>query len=395
MHIAMFTNNYKPFVGGVPISIDIFATKFREMGHQVTIFAPEYKKITKDEKNIFRVPSLKMIKHGNNYLPIPLSGLSNLKKKFANLDIDLVHCHHPFLLGKVGRRLGRKYGLPVVYTYHTRYKEYCHYLPSGMDKLFGSALDKMVENFCNKVDLIFAPTQGMTDYLRNIDVKTGIEVIPTGINLAEYERVKVDEDYKQKLGIDDREDILLFVGRLATEKNIDFLIKALQPVLNDKDDLKLLMTGDGPKKEKLIEMTKELEINNQVKFLGRKDREELIKLYKLADLFTFSSLTETQGMVITEALAGKTPVIALDGTGIRDIISNGEDGYLLKPGDKQGFAKKVTKLLVDEELRQEMSENAWKKANQYGISKLAKDVLNYYYKLCNSNTNQHSEAVPG
>ncbi|SJZ59159.1 glycosyltransferase [Selenihalanaerobacter shriftii] len=393
MHIAMFTNNYRPFVGGVPISIDSFANEFRERGHQVTIFAPEYKKTTEDEENIFRVPSLKMIKYGNSCLPIPLSGLSNLKKEFAKLNIDIVHCHHPFFLGRVGQKLGHKYNIPIVYTYHTRYKEYCHHLPIGIDKFCEAALDKIVENFCNNSDLVFAPTQGMTNYLFSIGVNTQIKVIPTGIDLSHYDQIEIN-DYQSQLQATN-DDILLFVSRLSAEKNIDFLLKSLEPVLNSKEKLKLLIVGDGPEKENLIELSVELGVKNQVEFLGKKNREELIKLYKLSDIFVFSSLSETQGMVITEALAGKTPVVALNGTGVKDIIIDGKDGYLLAPDDKRGFANKVTKLLNDRDLLDEMSLNALEKANQYSIQNLAQDMLKYYHSLCNFRANYQPEFAAG
>jgi len=393
MHIAMFTNNYRPFVGGVPISIDIFAKKFREMGHQVTIFAPKYKDLTEDEENVVRIPSLKVLKHGNNYLPIPVSILSSLKRKFFDLDIDVIHCHHPFFLGRVGQKLGNKYGIPVVYTYHTRYKEYCHYLPLGVDKVCGIALDKIVGDFCNQSNLVFTPTRGMTEYLKNIGVKSDIKVMPTGMDLSNYDEVEVG-DYASNKGIDDNE-LLLFVSRLATEKNIDFLINSLESVLKADLKRKLLIVGDGPERKNLVQMTKDLGINEQVEFLGRKERKELIKLYKIADVFVFSSLSETQGMVITEALAGKTPVVALEGTGVKDIITDGEDGYLLQPGDSQGFARRVEKLLTDKDLYQKMSKKALEKSNQYSIDKLANDVLGHYYTLCKRKVSYQPEVVVG
>ena len=393
MHIAMFTNNYRPFVGGVPISIDIFAKKFREMGHQVTIFAPKYKELTEDEENVVRIPSLKVLKHGNNYLPIPVSILSSLKRKFFDLDIDVIHCHHPFFLGRVGQKLGNKYGIPVVYTYHTRYKEYCHYLPLGVDKVCGIALDKIVGDFCNQSNLVFTPTRGMTEYLKNIGVKSDIKVMPTGMDLSNYDEVEVG-DYASNKGIDDNE-LLLFVSRLATEKNIDFLINSLESVLKADLKRKLLIVGDGPERKNLVQMTKDLGINEQVEFLGRKERKELIKLYKIADVFVFSSLSETQGMVITEALAGKTPVVALEGTGVKDIITDGEDGYLLQPGDSQGFARRVEKLLTDKDLYQKMSKKALEKSNQYSIDKLANDVLGHYYTLCKRKVSYQPEVVVG
>ncbi|SDC80090.1 MULTISPECIES: glycosyltransferase [unclassified Candidatus Frackibacter] len=393
MHIAMFTNNYRPFVGGVPISIDIFAKKFREMGHQVTIFAPKYKDLTEDEENVVRIPSLRVLKHGNNYLPIPVSILSSLKRKFFDLDIDVIHCHHPFFLGRVGQKLGNKYGIPVVYTYHTRYKEYCHYLPLGVDKVCGIALDKIVGDFCNQSNLVFTPTRGMTEYLKNIGVKSDIKVMPTGMDLSNYDEVEVG-DYASNKGIDDNE-LLLFVSRLATEKNIDFLINSLESVLKADLKRKLLIVGDGPERKNLVQMTKDLGINEQVEFLGRKERKELIKLYKIADVFVFSSLSETQGMVITEALAGKTPVVALEGTGVKDIITDGEDGYLLQPGDSQGFARRVEKLLTDKDLYQKMSKKALEKSNQYSIDKLANDVLGHYYTLCKRKVSYQPEVVVG
>ncbi|MBM7624079.1 glycosyltransferase [Sporohalobacter salinus] len=400
MHIAMFTNNYKPFVGGVPISIELFARQFRKLGHKVSIFAPEYYEDVEDEKDTFRVPSLKVIKYGDSCLPIPISGLSDFKKNFVDFNIDIIHCHHPFFLGKVGQKLGDKHNIPVVYTYHTRFKEYCVHLPSGVRQICETVLDKVIKNFCNQADLIFTPTEGMTGHLIDKGIQSKIEVIPTGIvinNYNKYEKEEI-EDYRKQLGLKLDEDVLLFVSRLSKEKNIGFLFESLQPLLksNKGNKTKLLIVGDGPRKEKLMQKTKKLSMDSQVEFLGERSREELIKLYKLADVFVFSSLSETQGIVIIEALAGETPVVALNGTGVRDIITDGKDGYLLEPEDKDGFHKRVLKLLNNEQLLDNMSEKAWQKANQYSINTLAKEVLSYYQNLCNKGPNNYkSELAAG
>lgn len=387
MHIAMFTNNYKPFVGGVPISIDLFAREFRKLGHKVSIFAPEYDENVEDGQDIFRVPSLKMIKYGDSCVPIPISGLSDFKKNFLDFDIDIIHCHHPFLLGKVGQKLGIKHNIPVVYTYHTRFKEYCVHVPAGVRQVCEAALDKLVTRFCNKTDLIFTPTEGMTEHLIEKGIQSEIKVIPTGIDINNYKEYGIEEteDYRKQLRFKPDENILLFVSRLSTEKNISFLFESLRPLLkfNEDNKTKLLIVGDGPQKEELIQKTENLGIDSQVNFLGQKKREELIKLYKLADIFVFSSLSETQGMVIIEALAGKTPVVALNGTGVQDIITDGKDGYLLEVGNKDGFRRRVSKLLSNDELRNDMSKKAWQKAKQYSINTLAKEVLNHYRILCN------------
>lgn len=402
MHIAMFTNNYKPFVGGVPISIDLFAKEFRQLGHKVSIFAPEYdEEVEEEEENTFRVPSLKMIKYGDSCFPIPISGLSDFKKNFGDFDIDIIHCHHPFFLGRVGQKLGNKHNIPVVYTYHTRFKEYFIHLPAGVRQVCEAAIDKVLKDFCNQSDLIFTPTDGMTEHLIDKGIQSKIEVIPTGIDINNYEEYGKEEieDYRTQLGLKPEEKILLFVSRLSTEKNIEFLFESLQPLLrpNDGNKTKLLMVGDGPKKEELIQKTEDLKIDEQVEFLGEKSREELIKIYKLADIFVFSSLSETQGIVIIEALAGKTPVVALNGTGVKDILNDGKDGFLLETGDKDGFRNRILKLLNNDELRNNMSEEAWKKANQYSINILAKKVLSHYRSLCNrsKSNNYKSEVAAG
>ncbi|MGM0472197.1 MAG: glycosyltransferase [Bacillota bacterium] len=398
MHIAMFTNNYKPFVGGVPISIDIFANEFRKLGHKVSIFAPEYQERTEEEYNTFRVPSLKMIKYGDSYFPIPLSALSDFKKKFVELNVDIIHCHHPFLLGRVGQKLGSKHDIPVVYTYHTRFKEYCINLPSGVRQVCEVALDKIVKDFCNQSDLVFTPTAGMTEHLLEKGVDSEIKVMPTGIDLNNYEQHTTQEvaDYKTELGLEETDDILLFVSRLATEKNIDFILEALESLLDSDDsNTQMLIVGDGPCKERLMKKAEQLGVANQVEFLGERSREELIKLYKLADIFVFSSLAETQGIVIIEALAGKTPVVALNGTGVRDIITNQQDGYLVKPGDQEGFLERVKKLLADDELYEEMSQQAYQKAKQYSSSTLAQNMLDCYQDLLETKTNYQSEIIAG
>ncbi|MCK8823808.1 glycosyltransferase [Fuchsiella alkaliacetigena] len=381
MHIAMFTNNYKPFVGGVPISIESFANEFRKLGHQVTIFAPEYKSDLQDEQDIIRIPSLKMIKYGDACLPIPLSGLSNLKDELLDLQVDLVHSHHPFFLGRVGQKLAHKLNLPMVYTYHTRYTEYCSHLPAGIDKICATTLEKIVKVFCNDSDLIFTPTKGMTDHLIEMGINTKIEVIPTGIDFNKYSKLE-EENLELPLQFAEQvENILLFVGRLGSEKNIDFLISSLEQTLSSRPRTKLLIVGDGPERESLVELTVELGIEDKVIFMGNLEHEQLIKLYKLADLFVFSSLVETQGIVILEAFAGQTPVVALEGTGVRDIITSGEDGFLLTPGDSSVFREQVERLLVNDELRARMGQNALQKAKEYNISNLAEKVLASYRRL--------------
>ncbi|MFO8033090.1 MAG: glycosyltransferase, partial [Desulfohalobiaceae bacterium] len=329
LKIAMFTNNYLPFVGGVPISIYRLLKGLKSWGHAVKIFAPEYKESNQRlEEHVFRCkPILFYSKFAN--LPIANRFSPQIGKAFQEFAPDIVHLHHPFWMGKKGFSLASKHNIPVIYTYHTRLDKYSHYaLFSGT--LFRILLAHYVfKRFADKCDGIIVPAYSIEEYLRNLGVSTLVETIPTGVETDRFHGL--NENQVQALRskyAEDAELLLLCVTRMTQEKNLYFLLQSLKQVsLQTSRPFKCLLAGDGPELQGLQDYARELDLAGQVIFLGQVEQEELPLFYTASDLFVFSSTSETQGMVILEAMAGGCPAVAVRSSGIADLIQNGYNGY--------------------------------------------------------------------
>jgi glycosyltransferase involved in cell wall biosynthesis len=307
-----------------------------------------------------------------------------LKRKFNRLDIDIVHSHHPFWLGSRGMTLAEQSNIPTVYTYHTRLEKYAHYLPSLFiaEEIFRKRIAHMiVKRFSNRCNAAFAPTASAKEYLRNIGVSKYIEVLPTGIELDKY---IMDRDCLDALHDKIKTDceILLFsVSRLSKEKNLYFLLKGLKYIKQHTEiNFKCLIAGDGSEKENIQNHIIENGLENYVKLIGLIDNEEIHKYYILSDLFVFASKSETQGMVLLEAMAGQTPVIAVRSSGIDDVIENGVNGYKTRE-DVSEWSQKVIKLMQDQVLLEKMSENAYEVARDHSIASMAKKAEKVYNKI--------------
>ena len=387
LKIAIFTNNYFPFIGGVPISIARLTKGLRKLGHEVYIFAPEYPESS--EKNTENVIRCKTILHRErNGMEMPIVNIfsSEIEKKFKEIDFDLVHAHHPIWLGSKGLSLAEEHEIPRVLTYHTRLEKYSHYLPDFMifKRLFENRIAHyIIKKASNRSDAVFAPTETAKEYLRNIGVSKHIKVLPTGIDFDDYqvketELNKLDNKYKSN-----DELILLSVSRLSKEKNLYFLVEALKYIKeNTQLDFKCLIVGDGSEKENLEEYLRENNLKDYVQLIGSVDYQEISKYYSLADLFVYASKSETQGMVLLEAMAGKTPVVAVRSSGIDDVIDNGYNGYKV-PEEIELWSKKVIELMKDRTLLTEMSNNAYQYAKNNSIEEMAKEAVEVYNKVIN------------
>nr|WP_239550859.1 glycosyltransferase [Halanaerobacter jeridensis] len=387
LKIAIFTNNYFPFIGGVPISIERLSKGLRKLGHEVYIFAPEYPQNDKqDEDKVIRCKTLMHKEQNGMELPIVNIFSNDIEEKFAELDFDLVHSHHPIWLGSKGLSLAEEYDLPRVLTYHTRLEKYSHYLPDFMifKKLFENRIAHyIIKKAANRSDAVFAPTGTAKEYLRNIGVSRHIEVLPTGVDFDDYQVSQNEIDQLQNKYKSDNEVLLLSVSRLSKEKNLYFLIEALQHIKETTTlNFKCLIAGDGSEKENLEQYIIDNQLTDYVQLIGTIDHQEISKYYNMADLFVFASKSETQGMVLLEAMAGATPVVAVRSSGIDDVIKNGYNGYKV-PEDINQWSEKVTKLIRSQELLEEMSQNAYQYAQDNSIEEMAKEAVEVYNKVIN------------
>jgi 1,2-diacylglycerol 3-alpha-glucosyltransferase len=376
LHIAFFTNFYHPIVNGVVRSVASFRETLMKQGHNVFVFAQSDGSYKDNEPFIFRYPSLPL-PSGEISAAIPVSPF--VDQLLPALKLDVIHTHHPILLGQTAARKAAELGLPLVFTFHTQYWEYTHYIPFPQEviqEFLKNAVHKWLKEFMQKCQHIIIPSESMKEILvRDYGLEERYTVIPTGTNLEPYQRADGKTLRKEK-GWQD-ETILISVGRLAPEKNWATLLHAFAKVYLEHPNLRLVLIGDGPAKESLQTLASELGIAEQVTFTGTIPFEEIPAYLKAADAFSFASVTETQGLVTIEAMAAGLPVVAVDGSGTRDIVEHGKQGYLVE-NDANALAKGLNQLLSDPGQMKRFSHNALKKAKTFDVNQLSKQIINVY-----------------
>jgi glycosyltransferase involved in cell wall biosynthesis len=380
LRIAMFTDRYLPFLGGVPLSIQRLYLSLKAQGSLVKIFAPSYGEDgDKENGDIFRCPSLLPGAGGRSPVANIFSG--KIKEAFRDFNCDIVHLHHPLWLGRKGMRLARQHGLPVVFTYHTRLERYTHNLPIP-GKLFKElGAHYLIRKFANRCQAIITPTTSTEEYLRNLGVSSLVETIPTGIDLGQYEAWKESDvkQFRDKYAPDGA--LLISVSRMSLEKNLDFLIEGLRKVMSRVDDpVYCLLVGGGPEQERLETKVEKFGLSNRIFFAGETTPAEVVRSYLAADLFVFASTSETQGMVLLEAMAGGCPVVAVNASGVYDVVEDGYNGYKV-PESTQSWADAVTDLLGDMEHLRTLSANSREYALKYSEDRIAEKVLNLYARV--------------
>ncbi len=330
LSVGFFTEIYRPVVNGVVESVDTLAEGLRGRGHSVYCFAPQMPGFDGDERAVFRMPSLPLPTNTPYRLTLPLVSRRNVNNVIKRLSI--VHVHSMFVTGWMGLRYARRYGMPVVYTYHTQLEAYAHYVPFQPRATRFAAL-QLTRTFGNLVDAVVVPTPAMATHLRDIGVEARIEVVPTGIDVERFGQGRRDDALRAGLGAKLGDRVLLFVSRLAREKNVELALRAFAQTSDP--DLKLVIAGDGPARAELQTLADELGIAKRTRFLGAVARDQLPDLYASADAFVFPSTTETQGLVQAEALAAGAYVISADAASNREVL--GSAGRIVEP-TVAGFA---------------------------------------------------------
>jgi glycosyltransferase involved in cell wall biosynthesis len=295
------------------------------------------------------------------------------------LKLDVIHTHHPILLGQTAARKAAELNLPLVFTFHTQYWEYTHYVPfpqETIQEFLKSAVHRWLKEFMQKCQHIIIPSESIREILvREYGLMERYTVIPTGTNLEPY-RCADWQSLRKEKGWQD-ETVLVSVGRLAAEKNWDTLLHAFARVSSQHPDVRLVLIGDGPARGALETLTSELGIAEHVTFTGALPFEEVPCHLKAADLFVFASVTETQGLVTIEAMAAGLPIVAVEASGTRDIVEHGKQGLLVE-NDAEALAKGIEKLLANPQRRKRFSNSALKKARTFDIDELGKQMVSVY-----------------
>lgn len=371
----MFTDTYSPQINGVVTSINSFASELEKQGHKVFIFCPHVKGAKKKD-NVFYFKSVKYPLHPEHQLAYSLSGHW---KKFKDLQLDIIHSHTPFSLGILAVFLAKQYRIPIVHTYHTLFTEYVHYIPFG--KFIGVWFSvNTSRRYCQKCDLVVVPSHSMRIELQRYGVTQEIDVIPTGIDDNFKETISA-EVFKKKQKISPETDIIVYAGRLGKEKNIEFLLKVYREVLKVRHHVLFVIIGDGPHRKHIEKYAQDLGIYNKMLFTGYiYDKKLLANWLHAARVFAFSSLTETQGLVVLEAMAVGTPVVAVEAMGVADIIKDNVGGYASKQ-DVMEFSLKLMRILSSKTFREKKAKEAKNKAEDYRMAKLTKHLVNNYQRL--------------
>ena len=402
MKIAMMTNNYKPFIGGVPISIERLSKELNEQGHEVTVFAPEYENQNEQDDRNNQVLRFKSWKGKiNNGAVIPNIFDSQIGRELEMGGYDLIHVHHPMLIGNSAVHYGKKYGIPVVYTYHTKYEEYLHYIDNvkGFENekivnavchLGTKAVPKYMKHVLKGCSGVIAPSMDICRYVQGLGAEVPVHILPTGLDKSSYE--KNDNKSKELRGklLKGREFLFCTVSRLEKEKNQYYLLDALK-VLKEKagDRFQFIFIGDGSEREPLRVYCEEMGLEDNVTFVGSVPNQEVKDYLFAGDAFLFSSKSETQGIVILEAMAAGLPVVALDATGVRDIVKDGENGYLIQEEEGKvstdAYVDKILSLMYDVDSRDALMQKARETAlcyHSFHIAQMAED----FYKTTIENS---------
>ena len=350
MRIALFTNNYLPFCGGVTISVETLRRGLEERGHDVWVMAPRFRGVADGAPGVLRYPSIPATTYPEFPLAIPYAPA--VTARVRALDIDVFHAHHPFLLGPAAGRLARRAGRPLVFTYHTRYEKYAHYVPLTRPLVEAAAV-RLSTRFAAGADAVIAPSVVVRDELVRRGVRAPVAVVPTGVDLAHF-RPGDRRAARRVLGLPDDDPVLLYVGRLDREKSVDRVLLAFERVASTVPRARLLVVGHGKEAERLRRRAGALAAARGVQFLGMRPHATLPSCYQAADLFLFASETETQGLVLAEAAACGLPAVAVNASGCDEVVRDGETGLLTK-GDDTALAEAAIGLLLDGDRRAAMA----------------------------------------
>lgn len=353
MRVAIFTNNYLPMRGGVTTAVETLRQGLEALGHRAWIFAPRFATGAEDPPFVFRYPSIPAPTYPDFPLAVPFS--PRLARAVGKLGIEIFHAQHPFLLGHTARRLARRHRRPLIFTYHTRYEKYSHYVPARQDWVRALAIRRSCR-FANRSDLVIAPSTTIRDTLRQRGVSAAIEVVPTGIELDRFTPGDL-RAARAAVGLPPDDPVLLYVGRLDREKSVERLLDAFEQVAAVIPRARFLLVGQGTQAGRLRDQARRSPAGDRIDFRGVRPREELPPYYRAADLFVFASETETQGLVLAEAHASGLPAVAVSASGVDEVVVNDETGILTKPEPRELAAAAIA-LLLDPQRRRVMGERA-------------------------------------
>lgn len=385
MRIGFFTDSYFPQIHGVSTSIKTLKDELEKMGHEVYIITVNVKDYKEKEKNIIRLNSIAIKRFDQMRLLMPSANA--MLNRFKKYNFDIIHTHTEFLIGILGKRVAKRYNIKHVHTYHTLYEYYTHYIYNkkfafdSTNRILKKSIALYSKLYMKNADLIIAPSIKTKNVLKNYNIKENIIVQPTGINLLQFEN-KIDslelEEVRKKYNLKKTNKHILVLGRISIEKSIDFIIDSFKEYLNNSNNLKLLIVGDGPHKSELEKYVEDNNIKN-ILFTGRVKYEDVKYFYNISDVFISASKSETQGLTIIEAIASNTDIILYNDENITDLVIDNKSGRLFN--NKKELLDAFNDFLNDKEKNEYLKSNAKEKLKEFSKEVFAENIENYYLNL--------------
>jgi 1,2-diacylglycerol 3-alpha-glucosyltransferase len=386
MRIGMLADLYKPYTSGVTNMISLLKSRLEALGQEVFLFTFGAVRSADEEPNVIRSPGLPV---GHEGISLGL-GLSRRARETL-VSMDVVHVHHPILSGRLALRHCRPRGIPIVFSNHTRHDLYARLLfrplPAGLvDRVYRPYLG----HFFGACDLVIVPSPSALQLVQQLSPGCHWQMIPNGIELHPFRSVR-DPIRRQELGFEVGQVVLIYVGRLAREKNVHLLVEAFAAAARRSARARLLMVGGGPLRASLEARAARLGVSDEVRFAGFVPYEQVPRYLACADAFVSASVTEVHALTVIEAMACGLPVLGIDGPGVGDAVADGVTG-LLSPGDPGLFGAAMVRLVEDEGERRALGARARAASQAFSIESTAEQMLRCYRHLL---TEARPSSAPG
>ena len=373
MKIGIFTDTYNPVTSGVVTSINMVEQEMKKRGHEVYVFTTSKSVQPNENQTLYMLNSIPLLiaKQYKNRIATFYS--REIAKQIKELNLDIVHTQTEFSIGAFGKIISRKYNIPFIHTYHTMWEDYVHYISpiKGRNihlKRFARSFSRA---FVRKAECVITPSNKTAKYLKykcNVKNKP-IYIVPTGIDIVPFKRDNFTEEsrnkLKESLGIKPNEKVILFLGRVASEKSIDIIMDVMPSIFKEHPEYKFLIVGDGPSRKDLEDQAKKLNIQSNVIFTGKVPWNEGPKYYNLGDVFVNASLTETQGLTFIEAMAAGVPIVAKYAPNLSEFIHTNKNGILVKKNSD--FKNTIIKVLSNDKLKNTLIKGGNQTAKEYSI----------------------------
>lgn len=393
LKVGLFTDTYFPQVNGVATSTATLKRNLEKLGHDVYVFTTTNPMAQKEEAHIYRVPSVPVV--SEHRLAMFYKG--HLAAEIESLNLDIIHTHTEFSLGIFGRLIAKKLKLPLIHTYHTIYEDYTHYLIKSkkFDFLSKDIVRKLSKSFCNTADKLIVPTGKVKYLLQSYGVVKEMSVIPTGVAVHKFAAwngcSSQNQAQRNRLGISENTKVILYIGRISKEKNIETLFVYLQSYVKEKTDVKFVLVGNGPEKNNLEALAKQLDMTAHVLFVGGVPWDSVRNYYWIGDVFVSASQSETQGLTYIEALASGLPVVAKADACLEGVVENHVNGYTFE--HKEGFLRALDAILDDRKHQETLSMGAVHSAQKFSEVTFSENVERLYLETLSMKQTRKGEGA--